>query len=71
MSEKPKAVVIGAGVGGLASAACPPQTQEYDVRLCERLSFARSRITRLDHGGFQTPTRMLHMIPTVPTRSLA
>ena len=63
MSEKPKAVVIGAGVGGLASAASLAQTQKYDVTGYERMSFAGGRFTQHDHDGFQIPTGAVHMIP--------
>ena len=63
MSEKPKAVVIGAGVGGLASAACLAQTQKYDVTVYDRMSFAGGRFTQHDHDGFQIPTGAVHMIP--------
>ena len=63
MSEKPKAVVIGAGVGGLASAASLAQTQKYDVTVYERMSFAGGRFTQHDHDGFQIPTGAVHMIP--------
>ena len=63
MSEKPKAVVIGAGVGGLASAACLAQTQKYDVTVYDRMSFAGGRFTQHDLDGFQIPTGAVHMIP--------
>ena len=63
MSEKPKAVIIGAGVGGLASAASLAQTQKYDVTVYERMSFAGGRFTQHDHDGFQIPTGAVHMIP--------
>ena len=51
MSERAKAVVIGAGVGGLASAASLAQTQKYDVSVYERMSFAGGRFTQHDHDG--------------------
>ena len=63
MSERPKAVVIGAGVGGLASAASLAQTQKYEVAVYERMSFAGGRFTQHDHDGFQIPTGAVHMIP--------
>jgi len=58
-----KAVVIGAGVGGLSSAAKLAQTGKYDVTLFERMSFAGGRFTQHDHDGFQIPTGAVHMIP--------
>ncbi len=61
--SKPKAVVIGAGVGGLSSAAMLAQTGNYDVTVYERMSFAGGRFTQHDHDGFQIPTGAVHMIP--------
>ncbi|MDP6661551.1 MAG: NAD(P)-binding protein [Candidatus Thalassarchaeaceae archaeon] len=61
--SKSKAVVIGAGVGGLSSAAKLAQTGKYDVALYERMSFAGGRFTQHNHDGFQIPTGAVHMIP--------
>ena len=47
-----KAVVIGAGIGGLSSAAQLAQTGKYDVSVYERMSFAGGRFTQHDHDGF-------------------
>ena len=58
-----KAVVIGAGIGGLSSAARLAQTGKYDVSVYERMSFAGGRFTQHDHDGFQIPTGAVHMIP--------
>ena len=58
-----KAVVIGAGIGGLSSAAQLAQTGKYDVSVYERMSFAGGRFTQHDHDGFQIPTGAVHMIP--------
>jgi len=58
-----KAVVIGAGLGGLTSAASLSQKGKYDVSVFERMSFAGGRFTQHDHDGFQIPTGALHLIP--------
>ena len=63
MGEPGKAVVIGAGVGGLASAASLAQAGEHEVTVYERMSFAGGRFTQHDHDGFQIPTGAVHMIP--------
>ena len=61
--DKPKAIVIGSGVGGLGAAAKLAQTGQFDVSVYERLSFAGGRFTQHDHDGFQIPTGAVHMIP--------
>ena len=61
--SKSKVIVIGAGVGGLSSAAKLAQTSKYEVTLYERMSFAGGRFTQHDHDGFQIPTGAVHMIP--------
>ena len=63
MADKPKTVVIGAGVGGLMSAALIAQTGRSDVSVYERMSFAGGRFTQHDHDGYQIPTGAVHMIP--------
>ena len=60
---KPKAIVIGSGVGGLGAAAKLAQTGQFEVSVYERLSFAGGRFTQHDHDGFQIPTGAVHMIP--------
>ena len=55
MGEPGKAVVIGAGVGGLASAASLAQAGEHEVTVYERMSFAGGRFTQHDHDGFRFP----------------
>ncbi|MBJ17058.1 MAG: hypothetical protein CMB66_02235 [Euryarchaeota archaeon] len=60
---KAKAVIIGAGLGGLSSAAMISQTAKYDVSVYERMSFAGGRFTQHDHDGFQIPTGAVHTIP--------
>ena len=59
---KPKALVVGAGVGGLGSAARLAQTGDFDVTVYERMSFAGGRFTQHDHDGYQIPTGAVHMI---------
>ena len=61
--SKSKALVIGAGLGGLSSAAKLAQTEDYDVTVYERMSFAGGRFTQHDHDGYQIPTGAVHMIP--------
>ena len=46
--SKSKALVIGAGLGGLTSAAKLAQTEDYDVTVYERMSFAGGRFTQHD-----------------------
>ena len=60
---KPKALVIGAGVGGLSSAAIMAQSGDFEVTVYERMSFAGGRFTQHDHDGYQIPTGAVHMIP--------
>jgi len=60
---RPKALVVGAGVGGLGSAARLAQTGDFDVTVYERMSFAGGRFTQHDHDGYQIPTGAVHMIP--------
>ena len=60
---KPKALVIGAGVGGLSSAAKMAQSGDFEVTVYERMSFAGGRFTQHDHDGYQIPTGAVHMIP--------
>jgi phytoene dehydrogenase-like protein len=61
--SRPKAVVIGAGLGGLSSAAKISHHGNYDVEVYERMSFAGGRFTQHDHDGFQIPTGAVHTIP--------
>ena len=63
MNNKLKTVVIGAGIGGLTSAALMAQSGKVDVSVYERMSFAGGRFTQHDHDGFQIPTGAVHMIP--------
>ena len=57
-----KAVIIGAGLGGLLSGA-KLSNAGYDVEVYERLPFTGGRFTNIEHKGFQLSTGALHMIP--------
>ncbi|MBE0522313.1 MAG: NAD(P)/FAD-dependent oxidoreductase [Candidatus Methanoperedenaceae archaeon] len=57
-----KAVIIGAGLGGLLSGA-KLSGAGYDVQVYERLPFTGGRFTNLGYKGFQLSTGALHMIP--------
>ncbi|GFO95902.1 phytoene dehydrogenase-like oxidoreductase [groundwater metagenome] len=57
-----KAVIIGAGLGGLLAGAklC---REGYVVEVFERLPFIGGRFANLDYRGFKLSTGALHMIP--------
>jgi phytoene dehydrogenase-like protein len=57
-----KAIVIGAGLGGLLSAARLSQAG-YQVDVFERLPITGGRFTNLNYKGFQLSTGALHMLP--------
>ena len=63
MPPEQSALVIGAGLGGLASAARMLRQDDLAVEVAERMSFAGGRFTQHDHDGFQVPTGAVHMIP--------
>ncbi|MCD4702777.1 MAG: NAD(P)/FAD-dependent oxidoreductase [Methanosarcinaceae archaeon] len=65
-----KAVIIGAGLGGLLSAARLSQ-EGYDVEIFECLPIIGGRFTNIDCQGFQLSTGALHMLPHGPTGPLA
>ena len=65
MEDRPKAVVIGAGIGGLTSAALMAQSGRVDVSVYERMSFAGGRFTQHDHDGY--PVSYTHL--TLPTKA--
>lgn len=65
-----KAVVIGAGLGGLLSAARLSQAG-YQVDVLERLPITGGRFTNLNFKDFQLSTGALHMLPHGPTGPLA
>lgn len=68
--SKPTALVIGAGLGGLLSAA-KLTTSGYEVKVFERLPMIGGRFTNIDYKGFSLSTGALHMIPHGPTGPLA
>ena len=57
-----KAVIIGAGLGGLLAGAKLAKAG-HDVEIFERLPFAGGRFTNLSYKGFKLSTGALHMIP--------
>jgi phytoene dehydrogenase-like protein len=65
-----KAIVIGAGLGGLLSAARLSQAG-YQVEVFERLPITGGRFTNLNFRGFQLSTGALHMLPHGPAGPLA
>jgi phytoene dehydrogenase-like protein len=65
-----KAIVIGAGLGGLLSAARLSQAG-YQVEIFERLPITGGRFTNLNFRGFQLSTGALHMLPHGPAGPLA
>jgi len=65
-----KAIVIGAGLGGLLSAA-RLSGAGYQVEVFERLPIIGGRFTNIPYHGFQLTTGALHMIPHGPAGPLA
>ncbi len=63
MGEKPKALIVGSGIGGLTTAASLAAKGGLEVEVLERMSFPGGRFTQHDHDGFQVPTGAVHMIP--------
>ena len=57
-----RAVVIGAGLGGLLAGAKLSKAG-YNVEIFERLPFIGGRFTNLEYKGFKLSTGALHMIP--------
>ncbi len=57
-----KAVIIGAGLGGLLAGAKLAKAG-HNVEIFERLPFIGGRFTNLDYKGFKLSTGALHMIP--------
>jgi phytoene dehydrogenase-like protein len=57
-----KAVVIGAGLGGLLAGAKLSRAG-YDMEIFERLPFIGGRFANLEYKGFKLSTGALHMIP--------
>lgn len=65
-----KAVVIGAGLGGLLSAARLAKAG-YEVKVFERLPITGGRFTNLEYEGFQLSSGAFHMLPHGPGGPLA
>jgi len=65
-----KTIVIGAGLGGLLSAARLSQAG-YQVEVFERLPLTGGRFTNINFRGFQLSTGALHMLPHGPAGPLA
>ncbi|MFZ3384020.1 MAG: NAD(P)/FAD-dependent oxidoreductase [Candidatus Methanoperedens sp.] len=57
-----KAVIIGAGLGGLLAGAKLTKAG-HDVEIFERLPFIGGRFTNISYKGFKLSTGALHMIP--------
>lgn len=65
-----RAVVVGAGLGGLLSAARLSQ-EGYQVDVYERLPIPGGRFTNIEYKEHQLSTGALHMIPHGPSGPLA
>ncbi len=65
-----KAIVIGAGLGGLLSAARLSQAG-YEVDVFERLPIIGGRFTNLNYKGFQLSSGAFHILPHGPSGPLA
>ncbi|HHV23027.1 MAG: NAD(P)/FAD-dependent oxidoreductase [Methanosarcina sp.] len=65
-----KAIVIGAGLGGLLSAARLSKAG-YQVEVFERLPITGGRFTNLSYKGFQLSSGAFHILPHGPSGPLA
>lgn len=65
-----KAIVIGAGLGGLLSAARLSKAG-YQVDVFERLPITGGRFTNLSYKGFQLSSGAFHILPHGPAGPLA
>lgn len=65
-----KAIVIGAGLGGLLSAAKLSHAG-YEVDVFERLPISGGRFTNLNYKGFQLSSGAFHILPHGPSGPLA
>ncbi|HEY3360582.1 MAG TPA: NAD(P)/FAD-dependent oxidoreductase [Methanosarcina sp.] len=65
-----KAIVIGAGLGGLLSAARLSKAG-YQVEIFERLPITGGRFTNLPYKGFQLSSGAFHILPHGPSGPLA
>jgi len=69
-ASRPVAIIIGAGLGGLLSAAKLVRSG-YEVEVFERLPIIGGRFTNIEYQGFSLSTGALHMIPNGPAGPLA
>lgn len=69
-SSPPDALVIGAGLGGLFSAAYLARAG-YRVEVFEKLLFFGGKFTSFERDGFSIPTGALHTLPGGPRGNLA
>ncbi|RXA19507.1 NAD(P)/FAD-dependent oxidoreductase [Methanosarcina sp. MSH10X1] len=65
-----KAIIIGAGLGGLLSAARLSKAG-YEVEVYERLPITGGRFTNLNYKGFQLSSGAFHILPHGPSGPLA
>lgn len=65
-----KAIVVGAGLGGLLSAARLSKAG-YQVEVFERLPITGGRFTNLSYKGFQLSSGAFHILPHGPSGPLA
>jgi phytoene dehydrogenase-like protein len=65
-----KTIVIGAGLGGLLSAARLSKAG-HEVEVFERLPITGGRFTNLNYKGFQLSSGAFHMLPNGPGGPLA
>lgn len=65
-----KAIVVGAGLGGLLSAARLSKAG-HEVEVFERLPITGGRFTNLNYKGFQLSSGAFHMLPNGPGGPLA
>jgi phytoene dehydrogenase-like protein len=65
-----KAIIIGAGLGGLLSAAKLTRAG-YEVEIFERLPVTGGRFTNLEYKGFQLSSGAFHILPHGPSGPLA
>jgi len=65
-----KAIVIGAGLGGLLSASKLARNG-FDVEVFEQLPMIGGRFTNIEYKGYKLSTGALHMVPHGPSGPLA
>ncbi|WP_297435369.1 FAD-dependent oxidoreductase, partial [Thermococcus sp.] len=59
---KPRAVVIGSGIGGLLTASFLAKNG-YQVTVIEKAPYTGGRFTNLNYRGFGLSTGAFHMLP--------